>query len=179
MGSITKSKAFIGFDEDTLMKEFERAFQELDKLSNSVKTKDIRRIQRASLKPMVQKFKDNIKSESDFTVYRYGGVFAEIKKGTLEKSIGIINTPVRKKSTFSSLAVGARVKGAFKDVEDGGWFAHFVEYGFVNKHGQYIKSKANYGFAEKAKRGSLGLVRTTFKNKMKSFLDRRIKNSMS
>ena len=44
--SITKSKAFIGFDEDVLMKEFEKAFKELDNLSNSVETKDIRRIGR-------------------------------------------------------------------------------------------------------------------------------------
>lgn len=175
--SITKSKAFIGFDEDVLMKEFEKAFKELDILSNSVETKDIRRIQRQSLKPMVDKFRAGIVSESDFTVYRYGGIFAEIKKGQLKKSIGIINTPVRKKSTFASLAVGPRVKKSFSNVEKGGWYAHFIEYGFVNKYGKFIKS-ANFGFAEKAKKGGLSSTRTTFKTLMRIFLDRQVKKSL-
>lgn len=173
----TRSKGFIGFDEDTLIREFERAFKELDTLANSVETKHIRSIQRASLKPMVQRYKDNIKSESAVKVYRYGGVYAEIPKGTLKNSIGIISTPVRKHHTFSSLSVGARVKGKYSDPEKGGWFAHFVEYGFVNKYGQYIKSSANYGFAERAQKGGLALVRTTFKNKLKAFLDKQVKAS--
>lgn len=167
----------IGFDEDTLIREFERAFKELDALANSVETKHIRSIQRASLKPMVKRYQDNITDESSFKVYRNGGVYAEIPKGTLKQSIGIINTKVRKHQTFSSLAVGARVKGKYSDPEKGGWFAHFVEYGFINKYGKYIKG-ANYGFAERAQRGGLALVRTTFKTRMKAFLDRKVKASL-
>lgn len=174
--STSKNSAFIGFDEDTLIREFEKAFKELDTLANSVQTKDIRKIQRASLKPMVARFKDSIKSESDFKVYRNGGVYAEIPKGTLKKSIGIINTRVRKHHTFSSLSVGARVKGKYSDPEKGGWFAHFIEYGFINKYGQYVKS-ANFGFAERAKKGGLTIVRTTFKSLMKAFLDKQVKAS--
>lgn len=174
--SSVKSKNFIGFDDDVLIREFERAFKELDALANSVQTKDIRKVQRASLKPMVARFKANITDESSFKVYRYGGVYAEIPKGTLKKSIGIINTRVRKHQTFSSLSVGARVKGRYSDPEKGGWFAHFVEYGFINKYGQYVKG-ANLGFAEKAKKGGLSLVRTTFKSLMKAFLDKQVKAS--
>ena len=172
-----KSKAFIGFDEDTLIREFDRAMKELDALANSVQTKHVRSIQRASLKPMVERYKANIKNETSFKVFRYGGVYAEIPKGTLKKSIGIISTPVRKHHTFSSLSVGARVKGAYKDPEKGGWFAHFVEYGFINKYGQYIRSKQNFGFAERAQKGGLALVRNTFKNKMKAFLEKQLKAS--
>ncbi len=173
----SKNNAFIGFDEDVLLREFQRAFKELDTLGKKVETKDIRRIQRASLKPMVQKFKDGIKDEQDFTVYRYGGIYAEIPKGTLKESIGIITTRIRKKQTYSALSVGARVKGKFADVEKGGWFAHFIEYGFVNKDGKYIKG-ANYKFAERAKKGGLTMVRNTFKTLMKVYLDKQTKASI-
>jgi hypothetical protein len=173
----TSTKNSIGFDEDTLMKEFERAFKELKLVKDSVSTKDIRRIQRQSLKPMVKKFRDAIKDEQDVTVYRNGGIYAEIPKGTLKKSIGIITSPVRKKQTFSQLSVGARVKGKFSDPEKGGWFAHFVEYGFINSFGQYVKG-GNYEFAEKAKKGGLSMVRNTFKNLMRAFVDAKVKASI-
>lgn len=175
----TKTKNFIGFDEDTLMNEFERAFKELDVLANSVETKDIRRIQRASLKPMVERFKSNItKSKKPFRVFRNGAVRRD-STGTLEESIGIITHKLRRNSLFSALSVGAKVKGKFSDPEKGGWFAHFVEYGFVNSYGQYVKSDENFAFAEKAKKNGLALVRTTFKTKMRLFLNRRVKNSIS
>ena len=170
------TKNSIGFDEDVLMREFQRAFKELDTLANSVQTKDIRKIQRQSLKLMVQRFKDNIKDEGAFKVYRYGGVYAEIPKGTLKNSFGIINHKIKKKQTFSMLSVGPRVKGRYSDPEKGGWFAHFVEYGFVNKYGQYVKG-GNYGFAEKAKKGGLTMVRNTFKTLMRSFINQQVKAS--
>lgn len=173
----TSTKNSIGFDNDVLMREFERAFRELELVKDSVSAKDIRRIQRASLKPMVKKFKAGIKDEQDFTVYRNGGIYAEIPKGTLKKSIGIISTPVRKKQTFSKLEVGARVKGSFSDPEKGGWFAHFIEYGFINSFGQYIKG-GNYEFAEKAKKGGLAMVRNNFKTLMKAFVDQKVKASI-
>jgi len=44
--SKSKNSAFIGFDDDVLIREFEKAFKELDTLANSVQTKDIRKIQR-------------------------------------------------------------------------------------------------------------------------------------
>jgi len=173
----SSTKNSIGFDEDVLMKEFEKAFKELKLVKDSVSTKDIRRIQRQSLKPMVKKFKDGIKDEQDFKVYRNGGIYAEIPKGTLKNSIGIINTPVRKKQTFSALAVGARVKGSYSDPEKGGWFAHFIEYGFINSYGQYVKGD-NYEFAEKAKKGGLAMVRNTFKNLMRAFVNAKVKASI-
>lgn len=173
----SSTKNSIGFDEDTLMREFERAFKELEIVKNAVDTKDIRRIQRQSLKPMVKRYQDGIKDEQDFKVYRNGGVYAEIPKGTLKKSIGIITTPIRKKQTFSALAVGARVKGKFSDPERGGWFAHFVEYGIINSYGKYVKGD-NYEFAEKAKKGGLSIVRNTFKTLMRALVDRKIKASI-
>tara|TARA_R100000458_G_C8275889_1_gene251063 strand:+ start:711 stop:1238 length:528 start_codon:yes stop_codon:yes gene_type:complete len=174
---MSQDRAFIGFDENVSNRELKKVFKQLETLSNDVETKDIRSVQRKALKPMVQRYKENIKSESDFTVYRNGGVFAEIKKGQLKKSIGIISTPVRKENTFASLQVGARVRKSFSDVEKGGWYAHFVEYGFVNKYGKFIKG-ANFAFAEKAKKGGIGITKTTFMTSLKRYLDRKVKRSI-
>ena len=172
--SSVKGKNFIGFEEDVLMREFQRAFKELDALANSVQTKDIRKVQRASLKPMVARFKANITDESSFKVYRYGGVYAEIPKGTLKKSIGIINTRVRKHQTFSSLSVGPRVKRSFSDPEKGGWFAHFLEYGYL-RDGQY--NGPNKGFAKRARTRNSGGVGNEFKRLMRGFLNKQVKSA--
>ncbi len=173
----SSTKNSIGFDEDVLMKEFEKAFKELTVSYNHLRAHETKANHGQSLKPMVKKFKDGIKDEQDFKVYRNGGIYAEIPKGTLKKSIGIINTPVRKKQTFSALAVGARVKGSYSDPEKGGWFAHFIEYGFINSYGQYVKGD-NYEFAEKAKKGGLAMVRNTFKNLMRAFVNAKVKASI-
>ena len=79
--------AFIGFDERDIKKEFERAFKELENLHDGVTTAQIRRIARKSLKPMLKAYKEEAKAKSkrDFVVYRNGGIYAEIKPGTLAK----------------------------------------------------------------------------------------------
>lgn len=172
-----KNQAFIGFDEKDVKKEFERAFKELERLNDGVKTKDIRRIARASLKPMVKAYKDEAKKGKTplFKVYRNGGVYAEIKKGTLTKSIGIITTKVRKGQSFASMYVGPRVKGAYSDPEKGGWFAHFLEYGYL-KDGKYRGNL--YGFAKRAQSSSSSKVGTTFKSGMRLFLNQKISSAV-
>ena len=166
--------AFIGFDEKDIQKEFERAFKELENLHDGVTTAQIRRIARASLKPMVKAYRDEAnKGETPlFRVYRKGGVYAEIKKGTLAKSIGVITTRVNKGQTFASMYVGPRVKRTFSDPEKGGWFAHFVEYGYL-KDGQYRGNL--YGFAKRARSQQTGGVANEFKRRMRSFLNKQVK----
>lgn len=179
-GKSSASKGnYIGFDQDSIMKEFERAFNELKSLANDVEPKEIRSIQRASLRPMVDKYKANIKSSDGvIKVYRNGGVYAEIRPDTLKKSIGIISHKVAKKSVFSALSVGPRVKGSFSDPDKGGWFAHFVEHGFIDRFGNYIKSSQNFGFAEKSKQNAMPLVRATFVTKMRSYIDKKVKEAL-
>tara|TARA_R100001440_G_scaffold66677_1_gene87763 strand:+ start:223 stop:831 length:609 start_codon:yes stop_codon:yes gene_type:complete len=178
--------AFIGFDEKDINKEFERAFKELEKLHDDVTTAQIRRIARASLKPMLKAYRDGItdfpsssasekgrkKPRNKFVVYRNGSVFAEITKGQLKKSMGIITTRVNKGDTFASLQVGPRVKRSFKDPEKGGWFAHFIEYGFLN-NGRY--NGVNKGFASKARAQNMSGVGNEFKRRMRSFLNKKVK----
>lgn len=166
--------AFIGFDEKDIKKEFERAFKELENLHDGVTTAQIRRIARKSLKPMVKAYKDeitNIKSGT-FKVYRNGGIYAEITKGQLKKSMGIITTRVNRGATFASLSVGPRVKRTFSDPEKGGWFAHFLEYGYL-KDGQY--NGPNKGFAKRARTRNSSGVGNEFKRLMRGFLNKQVK----
>ena len=166
--------AFIGFDEKDIKHEFERAFKELEGLHDGVTTAQIRRIARKALKPMVKAYRDEakIKGPSVFKVYRNGGLYAEIKSGTLAKSMGIITTRVNKGQTFASLQVGPRVKRTFSDPEKGGWFAHFLEYGYL-KDGSYRGE--GYRFATRAKSKTSGGVASEFKRLMRSFLNKKTK----
>jgi hypothetical protein len=166
--------AFIGFDEKDIKKEFERAFKELDNLKDSVTTAQIRRIARKALRPMVKAYRDEAKIQGPnvFKVYRGGGVYAEIKSGTLAKSIGVITTRVNRGQTFASLQVGPRVKRSFSDPEKGGWFAHFLEYGYL-QDGAYRGD--GYGFARRARTKTAGGVASEFKRLMRSFLNKKTK----
>lgn len=168
--------AFIGFDEKDIKREFERAIKELETLHNGVTTAQIRRIARASLKPMVNAYKKEatIKGPKVFRVYRNGGVYAEIKSGQLAKSIGVITTRVNRGQTFASMYVGPRVKRTFSDPEKGGWFAHFLEYGYL-QGGTYRGD--GYGFAKRARTQQSGGVANEFKRRMRSFLNKQVKAS--
>ena len=166
--------AFIGFDEKDIKKEFERAFKELENLHDGVTTAQIRRIARKSLKPMLEGYKNeitNIKSGT-FKVYRNGGIYAEITKGQLKKSMGIITTRVNRGATFASLSVGPRVKRSFSDPEKGGWFAHFLEYGYL-QNGNY--KSGIQGFARRANMKQSAGVANEFKRLMRGFLNKQVK----
>jgi len=176
--------AFIGFDEKDIKKEFERAFKELEGLHDGVTTAQIRRIARKALKPMVKAYRDEItdykpnskekrkKIRNEFVVYRKGGIYAEIQPKQLRKSIGVITSRVNKGQTFASLSVGPRVKRAFSDAEKGGWFAHFIEYGYL-ANGKY--KGANKGFARRARTKNSAGVGHEFKRLMRSFLNKQVK----
>ena len=165
---------FIGFDEKDIKKEFERAFKELENLHDGVTTAQIRRIARKSLKPMVKAYKEEAKAgnKRDFVVYRNGGVYAEIKPKTLSKSMGVITTRVNRGATFASLSVGPRVKRSFSDPEKGGWFAHFLEYGYL-QNGNY--KSGIQGFARRAKMKQSAGVANEFKRLMRGFLNKQVK----
>ena len=166
--------AYIGFDERDIEREFTRAARELEMLHRDITTADIKRLARKALKPMVKAYKEEatIKGPSSFKVWRDGGLYAEIDSGTLAESIGIITTRVRKTSTYTSAQVAPRVKGKFSDPEKGGWFAHFLEYGYLN-NGQY--RGGGYGFARRAQRKSMMAVTNDFKRFLKSFLNKKVK----
>lgn len=173
MGRLDKG-AFVGFDERDIQKEVSKAIKELEGLSDSVTTTEVKRQARKALKPMVKAYKEeaSISGPNSFKVWRNGSLYAEIDSGTLAKSIGIITTPVRKSLTYTSAQVAPRVKGKFSDPEKGGWFAHFLEYGYLND-GKY--RGAGYGFARRAQRKTMAAVSNDFKRHMKSFLNKKVK----
>ena len=178
--------AFIGFDEKDIKKEFERAFKELEGLHDGVTTAQIRRIARKALRPMVKAYRDEItdykpnsnekrkKVRNSFVVWRNGGIYAEIEPKQLRRSIGVITSRVNKGQTFASLSVGPRVKRSFSDPEKGGWFAHFLEYGYL-ANGKY--SGANKGFARRARTKNSAGVGNEFKRLMRSFLNKKTKEA--
>ena len=86
--------------------------------------------------------------------------------------MGIITTRVNRGATFASLQVGPRVKRTFSDPEKGGWFAHFVQYGYL-RDGQY--SGPYKGFAKRARTKKSGGVGNEFKKLMRSFLNKKVK----
>jgi hypothetical protein len=70
------------------------------------------------------------------------------------------------------LQVGPRVKRSFSDPEKGGWFAHFLEYGYL-RDGQY--NGPNKGFAKRARTSNSAGVGNEFKRLMRGFLNKQVK----
>jgi len=160
----------IGIDGAELNREFSRVLNELSKYAYAIDARDLGALQRNAMRITRDAMKDEISnSKETIKVYRNGGLYAEIKPGTLAKSIGIgkskLQGPAR---LFSAYWVGPRVKGAFKDPEKGGWFAHFINYGNI-RAGKY--SGANRGFADRAKARTMALVTRQFTTDAKKYLE--------
>jgi hypothetical protein len=167
----------IGIDGAELNREFSRVLQELSKFAHAIDARDLGKLQRDAMRIT----RDAMKAEIDnadqvIKVYRNGGLYAEIQPGTLAKSIGIgkgkTQGPAR---LFSAYWVGPRVKGAFKDPEKGGWFAHFINYGNI-KSGRYGGS--NLGFADRAKARTMALVTAKFTASAKTYIEKEFNKSV-
>lgn len=164
------NKEGIGFDTGKLQMELQKVVLDLEKIQRGLGTRYIAQMQRKSLGVAVKVMKSEIKdADGQFTVYRNGGIYAEIPKGTLKKSIGIGRSKTRNNRLFSAFWVGPRVKGSFKDPEKGGWFAHFVNYGYLN-NGSYRGS--NKGFADRAKAAATPQVLAGFIPLLKQHAER-------
>jgi len=139
----------IGINTNDLNGDIQKVVRELERIKVGMGTRFISQMQRKALGIAVKEMRAEIKdADKQFTVYRNGGIYAEIPKGTLRKSIGIGRSKSGNGKLFSSFWVGPRVKGSFRDPDKGGWFAHFINYGYL-KDGTYNGS--NKGFADRAK----------------------------
>lgn len=172
MGGLNKS----GFDPKDIEAEIGRGFRQLRALSKDVQTKDVKRLQRISAKIATEQMRAEVTDlkSGTFQVFRNGEVYADIKPGQLRESIGEIKTTVREKKLFSAVAIGPRTKGEFANQNKGGWFAHFVEYGYLN-NGKYRGE--NFGFASRANQKAMPKVRRDFYNRMLQFMAKRIKKA--
>ena len=166
----------IGIENEQLKGEFARVVRELNKFANAIDARELGKMQRSAMKLTQDAMKAEIKDASEtFKVYRNGGLYAEIKPGTLAKSIGIGKSKVNNARLFSAYWVGPRVKGAFKDPEKGGWFAHFINYGNISS-GNY--GGKNRGFAERAKARTITLVMAKFTNDAKNYIETEFNKSV-
>jgi hypothetical protein len=161
----------IGIDGAQMNREFSRVLNELSKYAHAIDARDLGALQRKAMRLTRDAMKAEITdSKETIKVYRNGGLYAEIQPGTLAKSIGIgkskLQGPAR---LFSAYWVGPRVKGAFKDPEKGGWFAHFINYGNIQA-GKY--GGANRGFADRAKSKTMALVTAQFTKDAKTYLEK-------
>jgi hypothetical protein len=166
----------IGIDNEQLKGEFARVVRELNKFANAIDARELGKLQRDAMALTRDAMRAEIKDASEtFKVYRNGGLYAEIKPGTLAKSIGIGKSKVNNARLFSAYWVGPRVKGSFKDPEKGGWFAHFINYGNITS-GNY--GGKNRGFAERAKARTKELVMAKFTMDAKRYIETEFNNSV-
>jgi len=176
----------IGIHSDDLAREFHKVIGELQRFGHKLDAKEIGKISRRSLVVTRDKMRENIDNldKGEFKVYRNGGLYAEIKPGQLKKSIGIRKSQTRNSMTASAYWVGPVVKGAFKDPEKGGWFAHFLNYGGLvggSKGwgaGTYYKGR-NYGFADRAKAQTIGQVVAYFTHEVRLYIEKTFNRVLS
>jgi hypothetical protein len=176
----------IGIDSKELQREFKKVVSELEKFGRKLDAKDIGKISRRALFVTRDAMKNNIKDfkGGEFKVYRNGGLYAEITGGQLRNSIGIRQSKTRNSKTASGYWVGPIVKGAFKDPEKGGWFAHFLNYGGLvggnkrNGGGTQYKGQ-NKGFADRAKAETIAQVVTYFTHNVKLYIDKTFNRAAS
>lgn len=127
----------------------EQAIKKMRSLDDVMRRRVMRVAGKKAAKPMIQSFKQNVDDlmEDEFVVYRDGSIFARIQPGQLRKSMDVMFFWSRARDMWIT-AIGPKVKGRFKDPERGGWYAHFVNYGYLN-NGSY--KGHNIGFADRAK----------------------------
>lgn len=166
----------IGIDGAELNREFSRVIHELNKFGKSIDARELGKMQRAAMRLTRDAMRDEVENADQvIKVYRNGGLYAEIQPGTLARSIGIGQAKVGNARLFSAYWVGPRVKGAFKDPEKGGWFAHFINYGNI-KSGRYGGS--NLGFADRAKARTMQLVTAKFTADAKAYIEKEFNKSV-
>lgn len=180
------SSAGIGIDSAELNREFQKVLSELEKFGKKLDAKELGKIQRRALFVTRDAMKSNITDfkDGEFKVYRNGGLYAEIKAGQLKNSIGIRKSKTRNSKMFSGYWVGPIVKGAYKDPEKGGWFAHFLNYGGPIGGNKRAGSGATYngpnkGFADRAKASTISQVVAYFTFNAKSYIDKTFNRASS
>jgi hypothetical protein len=141
----------------------DEVMKKLKKLDDRIKKKVLKSVARESLKPMVQSYKRNIKDADEvFKVYRNGKVYAEIIPGQLRRSVGIKFPKYLNSANAFGASVGPRRSGSFKDPEKGGWYAGFINFGWLQVGAGKDYSGQNRGFAQKAQSGAKNKVRVRF-----------------
>ena len=168
----------VDVDFSQFSKDMQTIVRNLEAIGHDVNARDLAKMQTKALNITKDAMKDNITDldgGKTFKVYKKGGLYAEIKPGQLKKSIGIMTSRVSNRKLFSSKSVGPKVKGVFNDPERGGWFAHFMNYGYLLTSSGLYDGK-NKGFADKAKASTYNRVILSFRNDANSYVNKIIKS---
>jgi len=180
----------IGIHSDELAREFQKVIDELARFGQKIDAKELGKIQRRSLFVTRDAMKSNITDFKDengrgsFDIYRRGGIYAEVTAQQLQNSIGIRKSRTRNSKLTSAYWVGPIVKGAFRDPDKGGWFAHFINYGGLvggnKRNGGGVRySGKNLGFADKAKARTMTQVVAYFTQQAKLYIEKTFNRSLS
>jgi len=145
----------------------EETLKKMRKMEDVVRRKVMREAGKKAAKPMIDAFKQNIDDlmEDEFVVYRDGAIYARIQPGQLRKSIDVMFFWSRARDMWVT-HIGPKVRGRFSDPNKGGWYAHFINYGYLN-NGRYRGH--NIGFADRAKQTAYPYTVQTFKKEFFKF----------
>ena len=114
----------------------EETMKKLKKLDDRLKKRIIKKVGRKSLPPMVDSYRKNIKDADEvFKVYREGKIVYEIMPGQLRRSVGIKSPKALQSKNVIGLSVGPRRSGAYRNPEKGGWYAGFINFGWLRVGG--------------------------------------------
>jgi len=129
----------------------EETMKKLKKLDDRLKKRIIKKVGRKSLPPMVDSYRKNIKDADEvFKVYREGKIVYEIMPGQLRRSVGIKSPKALQSKNVIGLSVGPRRSGAYRNPEKGGWYAGFINFGWLRVGSGKKYTGENRGFAQKA-----------------------------
>ena len=155
----------------------EETMKKLKKLDDRLKKRIIKKVGRKSLPPMVDSYRKNIKDADEvFKVYREGKIVYEIMPGQLRRSVGIKSPKALQSKNVIGLSVGPRRSGAYRNPEKGGWYAGFINFGWLRPWwGKDRYRGKNFGFAQKAQSAAKMKVQVKFIRNFKTMTQAEIK----
>lgn len=154
----------------------EEVMRKIKKLDDRLKKRILKKVGRKSLKPMVDSYKRNIKDADEvFKVYRNGKIYTEIKPGQLRRSVGVKTPKHLQNRNVVGMSVGPRRSGAYKDPNKGGWYAGFINFGWLQVGKGEDYTGQNRGFAQKAMAAAKSKVNVKFIRAFKQETEKELK----
>jgi hypothetical protein len=154
----------------------EETMKKLKKLDDRLKKRIIKKVGRKSLPPMVDSYRKNIKDADEvFKVYREGKIVYEIMPGQLRRSVGIKSPKALQSKNVVGLSVGPRRSGKYRHPEKGGWYAGFINFGWLRVGGGKKYTGENRGYAQKAQSAAKMKVQVKFIRNFKTMTQAEIK----
>lgn len=141
----------------------EEVMKKLRKLDDRLKKRILKKIGKKSLPPMVDSYQRNITDADEvFKVYRDGKIVYEIQPGQLRRSVAIKTPKHLQNKDVVGMSVGPRRSGRYRDPNKGGWYAGFINFGWLQVAGGRDYKGRNRNFAQKAMAAAKSKVNVSF-----------------